>query len=148
MKDKSALFVFAVVMALVAFALRVLDYHYLIHDIGLEVYLGIVGCLFLGFGLWVGGRFLQNRATLTAATPERAQANSASLGNGSALGLTIRELEILQLIAAGHSNQEIADRLFISLNTVKTHSSNLFLKLDVKRRTQAVLKAKEMNLLT
>ncbi|NJO00897.1 MAG: DNA-binding response regulator, partial [Bacteroidia bacterium] len=63
------------------------------------------------------------------------------------LGLSNREYEILGLIAQGYSNQEIADQLFISLPTVKTHSSNLFSKLDVKRRTQAVQRAKELNIL-
>ena len=62
-------------------------------------------------------------------------------------GLTPRELEVLQLIAQGLSNQEIADRLFLSLNTVKTHTSNVFSKLDVQRRTQAIQKAKELGLL-
>ena len=60
-----------------------------------------------------------------------------------ALGLSQRELEVLELIAKGHSNQEIADALFISLNTVKTHSSSVFAKLGVNRRTQAVKQAKE-----
>ena len=60
-----------------------------------------------------------------------------------ALGLSQRELEVLELIAKGHSNQEIADALFISHNTVKTHSSSVFSKLVVNRRTQAVKKAKE-----
>ncbi|HNC12260.1 MAG TPA: LuxR C-terminal-related transcriptional regulator, partial [Cyclobacteriaceae bacterium] len=55
--------------------------------------------------------------------------------------------EVLELMAKGFSNQEIADKLFVSLNTVKTHSSNLFLKLEVSRRTQAVQKAKELQLL-
>lgn len=63
------------------------------------------------------------------------------------LGLSSREMEVLELIAQGFSNQEIADRLFLSLPTVKTHSSNLFLKLDVKRRTQAIEKARQLRLI-
>ena len=63
------------------------------------------------------------------------------------LGISPREYEVLQLMAAGLSNQEIADRLFISLNTVKTHISNLYLKLGVQRRTQAIQKAKEKGLM-
>ena len=63
------------------------------------------------------------------------------------LGLSKRELEVLQLIAEGLSNQEIAARLFVSLNTIKTHSSRIFEKLDVKRRTQAIEKAKRLNLI-
>jgi len=63
------------------------------------------------------------------------------------LGLSSRAVEVLQLMAEGWSNAEIAERLFISLNTVKTHSARLFENLDVKRRTQAVEKAKRMNLI-
>ncbi len=63
-------------------------------------------------------------------------------------GISQRELEVLFLIAEGRSNQEIADQLFLSLNTIKTHTSNLFSKLGVKRRTQAVQKAKELGILS
>jgi ATP/maltotriose-dependent transcriptional regulator MalT len=62
-------------------------------------------------------------------------------------GISKREYEVLELMAKGFSNQEIADKLFVSLNTIKTHSSNLFLKLEAKRRTQAIQKAKELNLI-
>jgi ATP/maltotriose-dependent transcriptional regulator MalT len=65
----------------------------------------------------------------------------------SQLELSKRELEILSLLAQGHSNQEIAAKLFVSLSTVKTHIQNLFEKLDVKRRIQAVEKAKRLNLI-
>ncbi len=63
------------------------------------------------------------------------------------LGITPREIEVLRLMAEGLSNQEIADRMFVSLNTVKTHSSNVFSKLDVQRRTQAIQKAKDLGIL-
>ena len=63
------------------------------------------------------------------------------------LGISSREMEVLQLMATGLSNQEIASQLFVSLNTVKTHSSNLFLKMDVKRRTQAVDKARKLGMI-
>jgi ATP/maltotriose-dependent transcriptional regulator MalT len=63
------------------------------------------------------------------------------------LGISKREHEVLQLMAQGLSNQEIADKLFVSLNTIKTHTSNLFLKLEASRRTEAVKKAKELRLI-
>lgn len=63
------------------------------------------------------------------------------------LGLSSREMEVLQLMAQGLSNQEIADKLFLSVPTVKTHSSNLFFKLDVKRRTQAIEKARQLKII-
>jgi ATP/maltotriose-dependent transcriptional regulator MalT len=63
------------------------------------------------------------------------------------LGISKREHEVLELMANGFSNQEIADKLFVSVNTIKTHSANLFLKLEVRRRTQAVQKGKELMLI-
>ena len=150
MKGKIAIVVFSVVLAVTAFALQALHYHYMLNDLNLEVYIGMVAALFLLFGLWVGSHLLKRKAekevivqTLTVAEAVAANPELAA-GNG----ITVRELEVLQLIAQGHSNQEIADKLFVSLNTVKTHSSNLFLKLDVRRRTQAVQKAKELKLIS
>lgn len=141
--------VFAVALAIAAFALQALHYHYMVSDVSLETYIGSVAGLFLLFGLWLGSRLLKQNAekevisqTAPAAT---VTVNTTAAQNN---GLTGREMEVLQLIAQGLSNQEIADKLFVSLNTVKTHSSNLFLKLDVKRRTQAVQKAKELNLIS
>ncbi len=150
MKGKIAIVFFSVVLALAAFALQALHYHYMLNDLKLETYIGTVAALFLLFGLWVGSRLLKRKAekeviVQTLTVPEAVAANpDLAAGNG----ITVRELEVLQLIAQGHSNQEIADKLFVSLNTVKTHSSNLFLKLDVKRRTQAVQKAKELKLIS
>ena len=83
------------------------------------------------------------RAELEAMTRARDQAE-AELAR---LDISKRELEVLELMAQGLSNQEIANKLFVSLNTIKTHSSNLFLKLDVNRRTQAVQKARELRII-
>lgn len=63
------------------------------------------------------------------------------------LGISKREHEVLELMSTGLTNQEIADKLFVSLNTIKTHSSNLFLKLEVSRRTQAIQKGKQLRLI-
>jgi ATP/maltotriose-dependent transcriptional regulator MalT len=100
-----------------------------------------VAVLFTGLGVWAGLR-LTRRKAVTANLDFKL--NEAELQR---LGISKREYEVLELIAQGLSNQEIAERLFVSLNTVKTHSSNLFLKLDVRRRTEAVRRAKELSLL-
>lgn len=63
------------------------------------------------------------------------------------LGLSQREMEVLELMSQGFTNQQIADKLFLSIHTIKTHGSNLFVKLDVKNRTQALIKAKELEIL-
>jgi NarL family two-component system response regulator LiaR len=109
--------------------------------------MGLLAFLFTVLGLWMG-RKLTRKETITvekvvyAGVPFRK--NEQAL---SELGLSRRECEVLELMAEGLSNQEIADRLFVSLHTIKTHSSNLFLKLQVSRRTQAVSRAKELHLI-
>lgn len=104
-----------------------------------EVILGIVALVFLGIGLYFRPKRPQNNPM--EGTFQR------DLQKIEQLGISTREMEILQKVAEGLSNKEIGETLFVSESTVKTHISNLFLKLDVKRRTQAVQKAKELNLI-
>ncbi|MCB0813783.1 MAG: winged helix-turn-helix transcriptional regulator, partial [Flavobacteriales bacterium] len=92
--------------------------------------------------VWMGSKLLQRRRQAAETIPH--ERNEEALAR---TGLSARELEVLELIAQGHSNQEIADRLFISLPTVKSHSSNLFGKLEVRRRTEAVHKAKSLGII-
>lgn len=139
---KRTIVLYALSLAVILFLLKFLQYRYLIADLSLEFYLGTVAALFTVFGIWLGLK-LTRRKKMELATGEF-KVNAEALRG---LGISSREYEVLELMAKGHSNQEIADKLFISLNTVKTHSSNLFLKLEVKRRTQAIQKAKEMMLL-
>ncbi|MBK6626097.1 MAG: response regulator transcription factor [Flavobacteriales bacterium] len=132
-----------------------MEYRYLLRDLGVEVYVGVVAVLCTALGVWLGARML-------AARPGRREQPSGSASPGASVsastweadgervrrsGPSGRELEVLRLIAEGRSNQEIADRLFISLPTVKSHTSNLFGKLDVRRRTEAVHKAKSLGLI-
>ncbi|MEP6495247.1 MAG: response regulator transcription factor [bacterium] len=134
-------------------ALRLMEYRFLVVEHSLEIYGGLVALLFSAIGIWLGLKLTRTRETViirevevpVPAPPSEAFAiDSARLAQ---LGVTPRELEILQLIAAGLSNREIAAKLFVSENTVKTHSSRLFEKLSAKRRTQAVQIAKEAGLL-
>lgn len=112
------------------------------HDFTTETYIGVIAGIFVLFGIWIGLKFTR---TETVLVPE----SEFSLDEEALerLGISARELEVLVLMSKGASNQEIADKLFISLSTVKTHSSSLFSKLDVKRRTQAVQRAKELRLI-
>ena len=128
-------------MAALIGILKAIEYRFYVRDLSMEVYLGVVALLFTGLGVWVGFRL--TRRNVVVVTPDF-QRNDQELQR---LGISKREYEVLELIAQGLSNQEIADKLFVSLNTVKTHSSNLFMKLDARRRTQAVLRAKELGLL-
>lgn len=132
-------------MAAMIFVLKLVEYRYWARDFGMEVYVGVVAVLFTALGIWVGWKLLQARPTQPSplATPNRTRNETAV----REIGISPRELEVLELMAQGCSNQEIADRLFISLPTVKSHSSSLFGKLDVSRRTQAVHKAKEAGII-
>jgi ATP/maltotriose-dependent transcriptional regulator MalT len=121
--------------------MKYIEYQFLAKSFSIEFYVGVVAIFFTGLGVWAGLKLTKKQIKVVG--PEFVQ-NETEL---SRLEISKRELEVLELMATGFSNQEIADNLFLSLNTVKTHSSNLFLKLDVKRRTQAVQKAKTLGLI-
>ncbi len=129
-------------LALLVFILKLVEYRFLAKDLTLEFYIGAVAVLFTTLGVWAGLRITKRKAV--AVTNEGSTFNEEEFRK---TGLSKREHEVLALMAGGLSNQEIADRLFLSLNTVKTHISNVFLKLDVRRRTQAIQKAKRLRLI-
>ena len=129
-------------------ALKVIEYRWLVLEHSLAIYGGLVAALFAGLGLWLGSRArrparLEVREVPVPAPPGFVRDERQV----AALGITPRELEILELIAEGLSNKEIATRAFVSENTVKTHSSRLFDKLGARRRTQAVQRARELRLI-
>jgi DNA-binding CsgD family transcriptional regulator len=128
-------------------ALKLIEYRFLVVEHSLEIYGGLVAFLFAALGIWLGlkltrptERLVVREVLVPVPASTEFVANSANIER---LGLTPRELEILALIAEGLSNREIAARLYVSENTVKTHSTNLFTKLNARRRTQAVQIAKE-----
>jgi DNA-binding NarL/FixJ family response regulator len=145
---KSTIIWYGLAMAILLGILKTVEYQFLLRDIRVEVYVGIVAVFFVLLGTWIGWKLTQKPEPLPSTIVEIAQ-NSAEPKPEllEKYRLSKREYEVLALIAQGFSNQEIAEMLFVSLNTIKTHSSNVFLKLDVKRRTQAVQKAKEIGLL-
>ena len=146
---KTTLFFGLVGGALIAL-LKLIEYRYLVVEHSLEIYGGLVAAVFSALGVWLGLKFTRRRETPAPAEPAPALAPAPFVVDQArleALGITPREHEILELIAAGLSNREIAERLFVSENTVKTHSSRLFDKLQAKRRTQAVQLAKQAGLI-
>jgi DNA-binding CsgD family transcriptional regulator len=124
-------------LALGTLALQWLDYQRLARTHGALVYDGLLAAGFLALGVWLGGRLLARRHGPAPGGNPEAQA---------ALGISDRELAVLREIAAGHSNKEIAARLHVSANTVKTHVSRLFEKLGARRRTDALRRARELGL--
>jgi DNA-binding CsgD family transcriptional regulator len=138
---KKTIALYGLALAGLVAILKFVEYRFFVQDLALEFYLGIVAILFTGLGIWAGLKLTRKKVII--ADPNF-KLDPATLDR---LGISNREYEVLELIAQGLSNQEIADKLFVSRNTVKTHSSNLFLKLNAKRRTQAIQKAKELRLL-
>jgi DNA-binding CsgD family transcriptional regulator len=143
--------------------LQLVEYRFLVLEHSLELYGGIVALLFSALGIWLGLKLTRTRETVVVRevpveVPVRVEVevrvpvpaggpferNEARLEQ---LGITPRELEILEAVAAGLSNREIGERLFVSENTVKTHAARLFDKLGARRRTQAVQLAKEARII-
>lgn len=132
--------IYGVALALLATLLSVLQYYFLIRTFSLEIYLLVLALLFTVIGLWAG----KNLTGTNSAKQLDFEPNKEAINY---LGLSDRELEVLLLIAEGLSNKDIADRLYISTNTVKTHISNLFSKLDANRRTEALKKARSLKII-
>jgi len=146
-----ATIVYSFCLALLLFLLKWLEFRFIIFDYSLEIYIGAIALIFTGLGIWLALKLSKPKIKTVVVEKEvHISRNENFVLNQSLvakLELSNRELEILGLMAEGNSNQEIANRIFVSLSTVKTHNQNLFEKLDVKRRTQAIEKAKRLNLI-
>ncbi|MEO5814294.1 MAG: LuxR C-terminal-related transcriptional regulator [Gemmatimonadaceae bacterium] len=131
--------------------LKVIEYRYLVIEHSIEIYGGLIAAVFSGLGIWLGLKLTRHTETIVVREVEvEVPAPTTFVRNDTkleSLGITPRELEILGLIAASLSNREIAERIFVSENTVKTHANRLFDKLNAKRRTQAVQVGKELGLI-
>ena len=145
---KKHLLIYGVCGGLLIVVLKLVEYRFLVIERSLEIYGGLVALLFASVGIWLGLKFTRTRETVVVKeVPVPVREFVKDQARLEQLGITAREFEILELIAGGMSNREIAEKLFVSENTVKTHSSRLFDKLSAKRRTQAVQIAKELRLI-
>ena len=144
---------YGVALALLIFLLKWLEWRLVIFDYALELYVGAIALVFTGLGIWLAMKLTKPKVeTVVIEKPvyiEKRPVDAEVVARELArMDLSRRELEVLELMAQGLSNQEIAEKLFVSLNTIKTHTSRLFEKMDVKRRTQAVEKAKRLNIIS
>lgn len=141
---------YGISMALLLFLLKWLELRLVIINHAFEVYIGAIALIFTGIGIWLALKLAKPKIETLVVEKEiyiptnTFTVNKRELDN---LNLSKRELEVLQLMAQGLSNKEIALRLFISLSTIKTHSNNLFEKMNVERRTQAIAKAKTLGII-
>ncbi|MEJ5995486.1 response regulator transcription factor [Pedobacter sp. Du54] len=140
-------FLYGICLALLLLVLRWLEVRFIIFQHSFELYAAGIAILFTALGIWLAlklgkPKIVEKEIYITTSSDFVLNENSLAK-----LGLSTRELEVLQLMSAGKSNQEIADELFLSLNTIKTHSSRLFEKMEVKRRTQAVELGKKLGLI-
>jgi len=142
---------YGVALALLLFLLKWLQWKFVVLDHPIEVYIGIIALLFTILGIWMAQKLTRPKIkTIVVEKPVYVPATSEFTMDESEvnkLNLSKRELEVLHLMAQGLSNDEIGARLFISLSTIKTHSSRLFEKMEVKRRTQAIEKAKRLKII-
>lgn len=143
--------IYGLSLAILLFLLKWLELRFIVYDYSMEIFVSAIALFFTGLGIWLALKL--SRPKIQTVVVER-----EVIVNGDAefkfneemfkeLGLTQRELEVLQQMSNGLSNQEIADALFLSVPTIKTHASNLFEKLDVKRRTQAIEKGKSLKII-
>jgi DNA-binding CsgD family transcriptional regulator len=144
---KKTVLLYGILGGVLIAVLKVVEYRYLVLEHSLEIYGGIVALLFSALGIWLGLKLTRTRETVVVREVPVIGPFTRNEMQLQQLGITPRELEILEAMAGGFSNREIAERLFVSENTVKTHAARLFDKLSARRRTQAVQRAKEAGLI-
>ena len=142
---------YGIALAAIIFLIRWFEIRYVLADDQLDAYIGIIALLFTALGIWLAIKLRKPKIETVVIEKEIHLTPSTEFVLNETeikrLNLSKRELEVLQLMALGLSNQEIADKLFVSLNTVKTHSAQIFEKMEVKRRTQAVDTGKKLGLI-
>ncbi|HEX5692605.1 MAG TPA: response regulator transcription factor, partial [Roseiflexaceae bacterium] len=129
--------IYGAILALGTLGLEWLQYRYLVRSHPGEIGLALIALSFLALGIWAGARLFRREP------PAPFEVNAKARDS---IGISEREFEVLELLAAGRSNKEIAQRLSVSPNTVKTHVASLFAKLEVGRRTEAILRARELGM--
>ncbi|MCF1713310.1 response regulator transcription factor [Flavihumibacter sp. RY-1] len=151
LKDFRHIILYGLILAVLVFALKWLQWKFVLVDNAIDIYIGAIALFFTILGIWVASHIMKPKVEtlivekeIIVQPPEVFTLNTAELQK---LNLNNREYEVLQLLAKGHSNADIAANLFLSVSTIKTHVSNLYFKMDVKSRTQAITKAKQLKII-
>lgn len=151
LKKYRQVLLYALAFAMLVVTLKWLEIRYVLVQNSFEIYAGAIALIFTALGIWLALKLAKPKVETKIIEKEVFINNTSEFSFNEqaflSLGLSKRELSVLQLMADGYSNQEIADQLFVSLNTIKTHISRLFEKMEVKRRTQAVELAKKLSLI-
>lgn len=142
---RRTIIIYGLSMAALLGLLKYFEYQFYVRDMPIEIYVGAIAVLFTAVGIWAGLRL--TRPKIIQQIVESPAVFQLDETNLQKLGISRREYEVLELLAAGHSNQEIADKLFISMSTVKTHVSNVLAKLEASRRTEAIARAKKLRII-
>jgi DNA-binding CsgD family transcriptional regulator len=130
--------IYGLVLAAAVMALKLVEFQLLMRTHPGELYIGLLAVSFMALGIWVGVKVIPRPQAEAFVMNDKAR---------ESLGISEREFEVLELLAAGRSNKEIASKLSVSPNTVKTHVAKLYGKLEVSRRTEAIVKARELGML-
>ena len=134
---------YGLALAVLVAILKYFEYRYWIRDLSVEVYIGVVAVLFTALGVWAGSKLLAGKKQVPADQPHAP--NEEALRS---LGISVRELDVLQLMASGCSNQEIADKLFLSVRTVESHRASIQKKLELGSRAELVRYALDQGLIS
>lgn len=138
---RRTIIIYGIAMAALIGLLKFVEYKFVVRDIPLGFYIGVVAVTFTSIGIWAGLRLTRPKVVEISGPFVRNEENLRRTG------ISKREYEVLELLSRGLSNQEIADKLFVSTSTVKTHVSNVLAKLDANRRAEAIAKAREMRII-
>lgn len=138
------IFIISFLSALLIFAIHYFENSFFLGDISTKTYITIIGIIFLGIGAYAGIKLARRKTHIEYVEKYIEKETAINIAENNIL--TVRENEMLVCIIKGYSNKEIADKLFVSENTVKKHLNNIYSKLGVSRRTQAISKAKELGI--
>lgn len=151
LQKHKATITYSISLALLLFLLKWLELRFIIFDHSFEIYIGFIAIIFTALGIWLAIKLMKPKVQTVVVEKEvfieKKDVFIKDEEQTALIGLSKREMEVLELMSTGLSNGEIAERIFVSIATVKTHTNRIFEKMDVQRRTQAIDKAKRLKII-